>query len=361
MDFSKAFDCIEHRIIKVKLDNLGIRGKINELICNYLSNRSQKVFYFNKFSKPQDIKFGVPQGSILGPLIFSIYINDIIKASTSLQQTLYADDGNSSLCGNNPDVLVERLNFELISLNRWIIANGLLLNTDKTVFILFSGVTFHGPLKPVKIGPSIISRAYNTKFLGLILDCNLTWDNHITNLCSKLSKVNGIIYQIRNKLSRGALLNIYYSLCYSLFTYGITIWGGACAIYVNKVYMIQKKLLRTISFSSKFSLMTPVFNDLKILKLCNVYKLFLSILGFKVIFMNYSLNIFHIIHHNQGTRGSGTLLRLPNSQNCSHLSRSVFCNLPRTWNEIYRIALNANNILQFKRDIKSKLFIEQML
>ena len=335
LDFSKAFDCIEHPILKIKLDNLGIRGKANELICNYLANRTQKVFYMNNYSKPALIRHGVPQGSILGPLLFSIYVNDIINVSRALQQTLYADDGNSSLSGCNPDSLVRRLNFELISLRNWIIANSLLLNIDKTVYMLFSGTMFYGPLKPVFIGSDIISRVYSTKFLGLMRDCNLSWQNHVTNLCSKLSKINGIIYQVRKKLSHGALMSIYYSLCYSLISYGITIWGGTYATYVNKVYLIQKQLIRTISFSNKFSLMTPIFNNWKILKLNNVYRLFICILGFKVVYINYSADIFRIINHNQGTRGAGLLLTIPNSQNCSLLSRSVLCNLPRAWNEFF--------------------------
>ena len=139
----------------------------------------EKIFFNdNTYSKPQQIKYGVPQGSILGPLLFSIYINDIINASTALKQTLYADDGNSCLCGDNPDILVDRLNKELISVRRYVIANCLLLNTEKSVYILFSGKKFYGPLKPVQIRSDTIERVFSTKFLGLILDCNLSWELH---------------------------------------------------------------------------------------------------------------------------------------------------------------------------------------
>ena len=360
LDFSKAFDCIEHRILKVKLDNLGIRGKMNDLICNYLENRSQRVSYNNTYSEPQSIKYGVPQGSILGPLLFSIYINDIINASTVLKQTLYADDGNSCLSGENPDILVKNLNQELVLVRHWVIANRLLLNADKSVYILFSSKPFYGPLRPVRIGPEIINRVFSTKFLGLILDCNLSWELHILSLCNKLSKINGVLYQIRKKLSRGALLSVYYSLCYSLITYGITIWGGTCAKYVNKVYMRQKQLLRTITFSNKYCLSTPIFNELRILKLHNVYKLFVCILGYKVVFMNYSKNTFQIMHHVHRTRGANYMMVIPNNQNCSILSRSIFCNLPRIWNEIYRVALDSIHVVQFKNKIRLQLFADQL-
>ena len=189
----------------------------------------------------------------------------------------------------------------------------------------------------------------------------MSWELHISNLCNKLSKLNGIIYQIRKKLTRAALLNIYYSLCYPLITYGITIWGGACDKYVNRVYMLQKHIIRTITFSRKYSIMSPIFEQLNILKLHNVYKLFLCTLGYKVVLMNYSNNVFQVINHDHGTRGADMLMVIPNSHNCSLISKSVLCNLPRTWNEVYRLSLTSINIVQFKRRVRSQLFEDQSI
>ena len=144
----------------------------------------------------------------------------------------------------------------------------------KTFFILFSKGNFIGPLTPLMIGTHAVERVYQTKFLGIILDCKLSWEMHIDYLCSRLSKVSGIMYLTRTCLTREAMLSIYYSLFYSLLIYGINIWGGACLQYVNKLYLIQKRFLRTITYTNRSERMTPIFNSLKILKLHTVRKLF---------------------------------------------------------------------------------------
>ena len=124
--------------------------------------------------------------------------------------------------------------------------------------------------------------------------------------------------------------------------------------------MRQKQLLRTITFSNKYCLSTPIFNELRILKLHNVYKLFVCILGYKVVFMNYSKNTFQIMHHVHRTRGANYMMVIPNNPNCSILSRSIFCNLPRIWNEIYRVALDSIHVVQFKNRIRLQLFADQL-
>ena len=154
LDFSKAFDCIEHKILYKKLENIGIRGKILLLSQDYLTERHQRVFYNGKYSNDKVLKYGVPQGSILGPLLFCIYINDVINASKILSLTLFADDKNASMSHRNPNALVQNLNIELNLVYKWVIANYLSLNMLKTVYILFAKNSFIGPLMPVEIGSS---------------------------------------------------------------------------------------------------------------------------------------------------------------------------------------------------------------
>ena len=209
LDFSKAFECIDHHILIEKLENMGIRGKMLQLMADYLSGREQKVYYNGAFSDSRNIKYGVPQGTILGPLLFAVYVNDVVNVSIELLLALYADDKSLCMSDKNPYNLIRRMNIELVKLYDWIIVNKLCLNLLKTFFILFSKGNFIGPLTPLMIGTHAVERVYQTKFLGIILDSKLSWEMHIDYVCSRLSKVSGIMYLTRNCLTKEAMLSIY--------------------------------------------------------------------------------------------------------------------------------------------------------
>lgn len=281
-----------------------------------------------------------------------------------MESTLYADDKNSCMSDDNPFTLIRKANLELNLLYQWILANHLILNAVKTVFILFSKNLFYGPLPPVNMGNHIIERVYSTKFLGVIVDCRLTWENHIEYLCNKLSKICGIMYITRKKFSESALICIYYSLFYSLLSYGITIWGGSCNKNVNKVYLIQKRFLKAITYNSKGSRCTPIFNKLKLLKLYNVYQLFLLCVAFKYFNQNYSVNVFEPNQHNINTRFSNWLLKIPVPR-CASFAHSAHFKIPSEWNSL----INSNNrelitssrtINSFKRSLKKHLLDNQI-
>ena len=137
IDLSKAFDTINHDILCRKLELYGVRGTPLSWFRDYLSNRSQYVTLNNVSSDLQNITCGVPQGSILGPLLFLIYVNDIVKCSQILQFILFADDTNLFYSSNCIDELLCTVNYELNNLCNWFKANKLSLNIDKTKFILF--------------------------------------------------------------------------------------------------------------------------------------------------------------------------------------------------------------------------------
>ena len=138
LDFSKAFDTINHEILLCKLSHYGIRGKALEWFRNYLNNRKQYVSLNQQNSSLKEIEYGVPQGSLLGPLLFIVYINDFSRSSDVLSFILFADDSNVLFSHNNPNTLVHTVNSELRKVTQWIRANKLSLNLQKTKYMLFS-------------------------------------------------------------------------------------------------------------------------------------------------------------------------------------------------------------------------------
>ena len=197
IDLSKAFDMLNHNILLQKLSCYGIRGPPLDLICSYLSNRKQCVCYNSVFSDFKPVTTGVPQGSVLGPLLFLIYINDLPKTSSVVSFILFADDTTITFSSDNIIELESVLNRELHIISDWFKANKLTLNTKKTNFILFRSQKskYHKP--SISINGSPILQTNHTKFLGIEIDDTLSYKLHITKLENKISSVIGILYKIR--------------------------------------------------------------------------------------------------------------------------------------------------------------------
>ena len=188
LDFKKAFDTIDHDILLKKLFKYGIRGKAYNWIKSYLENRLQYVSFNDNYSSKLPITCGVPQGSILGPLLFILYINDIANISSDILPILFADDTNLFFKGSNLQSVIDKINSELIKINEWLKANKLSLNTDKTNFMIFSSSTHNDVMTNanVKINNTDISRVYSTKFLGVIIDSKLNFAEHINMIKNKV-------------------------------------------------------------------------------------------------------------------------------------------------------------------------------
>ena len=247
IDLSKAFDTIRHDILLHKLDNLGIRGVANAWFKSYLTDRNQYMDLYNIKSSLADITCGVPQGSILGPILFLIYMNDISN-STNLHILSFADDTTVTM--SSPDVfgLYAIMNMELEKLNDWFRANRLCLNVKKTKYILFRPTTNY----PKTINENIylngqqVDRVGNNqneksfKFLGIHLDETLTWKYHTQNVCSKIARSNYIINKVKNVIPKSSLKTLYSSLIQSHINYGILVWG--CSHFTEKVNKKQKQI-----------------------------------------------------------------------------------------------------------------------
>ena len=195
LDFSKAFDTVNHDILLRKLYAYGIRGVAHEWLKSYLSCRTQYVVFNGMESTKRTATCGVPQGSILGPLLFLLYINDMACISNILYPMLFADDTNVFLSGRNANQLIKIMNGELLNIVDWLDSNKLSLNVSKTHFILFRSQGMRKPLinENLIIKNESINQDHKTKFLGVIVDEKLTWFEHIQYIKCKIAKGIGII------------------------------------------------------------------------------------------------------------------------------------------------------------------------
>ena len=249
IDLSKAFDTVNHQILLDKLDHYGIRGHALELFKSYLSNRKQYVNIEKCKSQTRPISCGVPQGSVLGPLFFLLFINDLPKCCSTGKVRLFADDTTIFFHTNSIDDIISTGKVIMTQLTNWFKANKLTLNADKSSFTIFKSSRKVIPNLPVHIDfqNQQIKRTSHIKFLGIILDENLTWNHHVNEICSKLKRLFHIFYNIRNYLTEDNIKTIYYALVYSRIKYGITVYGQACKTKLKRIQTIQNQLLKVIS------------------------------------------------------------------------------------------------------------------
>ena len=284
LDFSKAFDTVNHHILLQKLYRYGIRGSANDWFTSYLSNRKQYVSYKNIPSSYKKITCGVPQGSILGPLLFLLYINDIINVSKLLFAILFADDTNVFLNGNDIDNLICTLNRELDKLVVWLQVNKLSLNVNKTHYMIFTPweKKKHKYIVPdIIINGKVLSKVSSTCFLGVIIDDKLKWDVHVLKLKQKISKGLGILCKARKLLPKDILLQLYYSFIYPYLTYGIVVWGSTCQYILDSLFKLQKRAVRLVTMSTYNTHTANLFRCTNILQVQKVYVFNVMIFMFK--------------------------------------------------------------------------------
>ena len=257
VDLEKAFDTVNHTILLSKLNHYGIRGESLEWFRSYLTNRKQCSTINGSSSEYSKISCGVPQGSILGPLLFLIYINDMHDALSKCIVHHFADDTNLLFSHKDPEVIRKTLNNELKLLYEWLCANRLSLNVDKTEFIIFRPPrTKLNNRIVLNLNNKKIHESRKIKYLGLIMDDRLTWKFHINELCKKLGRSVGMLYKLRHLCPLTVLKSLYYSLLNSHIAYGLPVWGNSDQIYIDKISKLQKKR----SEPSLFQIIKPLVN-----------------------------------------------------------------------------------------------------
>ena len=253
LDLKKAFDTVDHGILLSKLHAYGIQGVASDWLKSYLSNRMQKCSVNGFLSHNQTLQCGVPQGTILGPLLFLIYINDLPNCLAHSKTRMYADDTNLSFAGNNVLDIEQNLNQDLENVNEWLIANKLTLNQSKTEFMLIGS---RQRIRTFETSPSLetggmpINRVSHTKSIGVYLDENLTWNEHINQISRKIASGIGALKRIRSFVPDTTLQFIFNSLVQPYFDYCCVVWDNCSKTLADKLEKLQNRAARMLTFSS---------------------------------------------------------------------------------------------------------------
>ena len=269
LDFAKAFDTVNHNILIDKLENYGLRGIPKKWFKSYLTDRQQIVCINEKLSSKLTVDCGVPQGSVLGPILFLLYINDIANSLLKSKCLLFADDTSLFHSSKNIQQLESTLNNDLNNIQEWLLCNKLSLNVSKSSCVTFSPKQKHTRSLQLEINCEIIKEKTTTKYLGVIVDKHLTWKHHLESIKTKLAKITGIIFKIRHYVPLPVLKHLYSSLFYPHLNYANLLWGNATASALKPIETLQKKVVRAMLNEKWDCHTTPLFHKLNILKLKN--------------------------------------------------------------------------------------------
>ena len=264
VDFQKAFDTEDHQILLAKLNHYRIREVSNDWFKSYLSNRSQYVSINGYDSGLAAINYGVPQGSVLGPLLFLLYINDLNQAIIFCKVHHFADDTNLLCLGNSIKKLNKLVNTDLKCLLNWLNASKISFNVKKLVIFKSKQNKFEGDLK-IKLSGKRLYPTESVKYLGVKIGTNLSWQYHVNDLSVEVSRFNALLFKRRKYVSCTISRAIYFAIFDSYLSYCCLIWAQNCST-IQRIVILQKKAIRIINFQPRNSHTSHLSKQSSILK-----------------------------------------------------------------------------------------------
>lgn len=344
------------------METYGIRGIAKQWLQSYLAERPQFVQIEHYRSEQRILKCGVPQGSILGPTLFIMYINDIVKISQLMKFVLFADDTNIICSGNNLEQLLEQITEEMNKLKNWFNENKLSLNLKKTKFMLFGNRKNYNSAQ-LSIDSMIIERVHQNVFLGVVIDEKISWKPHISYLRTKIAKCVGVMRRASQALDHNALVTLYHSFVMSYLNYCVEVWGNCYKTNLLPLISLQKKAIRIVHKRKYNDHTNPLFlksSDLKLLDLVN-YKT--AQIMFRASKKSLPSNIQKLFndrdaHHTHNLRGSNKLYQPKVRTTLKSMCISVRGVL--LWNGLAEELKGSSTIIQFKKMFKRNVMIQYL-
>lgn len=358
LDIRKAFDSVNHNILLHKLYTIGIRGPYHNLFKSYLSNRKQIVKIKNSFSDMLPINCGVFQGTVLGPLLFLIFINDLCNLNLNGQILTFADDTALLYSFDNHQNYNVLINNDLIKIRYWFLNNSLKLNIEKTKFLVFNlqnsifrdlSLIYH--LDTCNIDSNCqcntLERVNSIKYLGVFIDSNLKWRTHISSVVKKLRFLLFRFRHLRYSTNNNFLLQLYYAWVHPIFCYGLAAWGGDYNSNISVLYPLQNKFIKVIVNSTNHP-------DLQMYKSLNILPLRYLYLYQICTFINRNPN-FCDKKSFTSIRRINEIYKIPYPK--KEIMRKTFSYLaPKFYNSLPLTIQNSPTNNNFKKQLKSFLF-----
>ena len=362
IDLQKAFDSIDVDILLTKLQWYGFRGLAHKFLYSYLKSRSQFVSLSSTQSSILPTSHGVPQGSILGPLLFLLYINDISKPLQEAEPVLFADDATATYSATSPSALVETVNSSLTNLNVWLTANKLTLNLNKSHVICYypQKSNWHLSLK-FCINYNELKQVKQTTILGVTFDHHVSFLPHINTLRKKLASALYIYTNIRDIIPSHVARNLYFTMFHSHLTYCLLIWGNSCPTYLKPINTLQHKFLKAYLQLPKRTPTSVIYKQASILPITELFQLASCKLVYKSLFASHTLPpsltyLFQptsVIHSYSTRSASSGLFVLPSNTLIRH--NAVACFSPFLWNSIPTQIKSSASLNTFERQLRKFL------
>ncbi len=368
LDIQKAFDSIDHDVLLEKMIFYGVSQNELKWFQSYLTNRYQQCQINGVLSKKGKTISGVPQGSILGPLLFLIYINDLPNCLKSTVPCLYADDTQIFTSSHDPTKISDNLNSDLENITDWLIVNKLQSHPTKTKMMVIGSrhnlnVKVADLRSNIKINNNDVSPVFSQKCLGIYLDERLAFDVHIEKLCKKICAGIGVLRRIKPFVPRDSLLKLYKSLIQPYFDYCSPLWDTCAKTLKDNLQTLQNRAARVISGENYDVRSEDILQSLKLDSLDVRRKKLKSVLLCKVLngisapCLRENLVRLNVLPRGYELRDSETDLKLPKPKT-NFLKRSFQYSASTLWNDLSTEAKKATNLNEFKRLISNVPFVE---